>query len=42
MPDNAVIYARYSSANQRDVSIEQQVNACRKYAESQSPEPSST
>ena len=34
MPDNAVIYARYSSANQRDVSIEQQVNACRKYAES--------
>ena len=33
MPDNAVIYARYSSANQRDVSIEQQVNACRKYAE---------
>ena len=31
----AVIYARYSSANQRDVSIEQQVNACRKYAQSQ-------
>ncbi len=29
----AVIYARYSSHNQRDVSIEQQVNACRKYAE---------
>lgn len=29
----AVIYARYSSSNQRDVSIEQQVNACRKYAE---------
>ena len=28
----AVIYARYSSHNQRDVSIEQQVNACRKYA----------
>lgn len=30
----AVIYARYSSSNQRDVSIEQQVKACRKYAES--------
>lgn len=29
----AVIYARYSSHNQRDVSIEQQVNVCRKYAE---------
>ncbi len=29
----AVIYARYSSHNQRDVSIEQQVKACRKYAE---------
>ena len=29
----AVIYARYSSSSQRDVSIEQQVNACRKYAE---------
>lgn len=29
----AVIYARYSSHNQRDVSIEQQVNACRKYAQ---------
>lgn len=28
----AVIYARYSSSSQRDVSIEQQVNACRKYA----------
>lgn len=28
----AVIYARYSSHNQRDVSIEQQVNACKKYA----------
>ncbi len=27
-----VIYARYSSHNQRDVSIEQQVKACRKYA----------
>lgn len=31
----AVIYARYSSVNQRDVSIEQQVAACQKYAESQ-------
>lgn len=29
---NAVIYARYSSHNQKDVSIEQQVEACRKYA----------
>lgn len=29
---NAVIYARYSSANQRDVSIEQQYDACEKYA----------
>ncbi len=28
----AVIYARYSSHTQRDVSIEQQVSACRKYA----------
>ena len=33
MPGIAVIYARYSSDRQRDVSIEQQVNACRKYAE---------
>lgn len=29
---NAVIYARYSSHNQRDVSIEQQIEACRKHA----------
>ena len=29
----AVIYARYSSHNQREVSIDQQVAACRKYAE---------
>ena len=28
----AVIYARYSSHNQRDVSIEQQIEACRKHA----------
>ena len=28
-----VIYARYSSHSQRDVSIEQQVNECRKFAE---------
>ena len=28
----AVIYARYSSHNQRDVSIEQQIDACQKYA----------
>ena len=31
--ENAVIYARYSSDNQRDASIEQQVKACRKFAE---------
>lgn len=30
---NAVIYARYSSSNQREASIEQQVAECRKYAE---------
>jgi DNA invertase Pin-like site-specific DNA recombinase/uncharacterized ParB-like nuclease family protein len=29
----AVIYARYSSHNQREVSIEQQVDECREYAE---------
>lgn len=29
---NAVIYARYSSHNQRDVSIEQQILACRAHA----------
>lgn len=28
----AIIYARYSSHNQRDVSIEQQIEACRKHA----------
>ena len=28
----AVIYARYSSAQQRDASIEQQVKVCQKYA----------
>ncbi len=32
MSQPAVIYARYSSHMQRDVSIEQQVDACRKYA----------
>lgn len=31
----AVIYARYSSHSQRDVSIEQQVKACRRFAELQ-------
>ena len=31
----AVIYVRYSSHSQRDVSIEQQVRACRKFAERQ-------
>lgn len=30
--DSAVIYARYSSDNQRDASIDQQVKACRAYA----------
>lgn len=30
--DKAVIYARYSSDNQRDASIDQQVKACEKYA----------
>lgn len=30
----AVIYCRYSSHNQRDVSIEQQIKACRAYAQS--------
>lgn len=29
----AVIYARYSSHNQREVSIEQQVKACMDYAD---------
>lgn len=29
---NAIIYARYSSHNQRDASIEQQIEACRKHA----------
>lgn len=29
---NAVIYARYSSHSQRDVSIDQQVNACQDFA----------
>lgn len=32
MPENAVIYARYSSDNQRDASIDQQVKACAKFA----------
>lgn len=35
MPDTAVIYARYSSDNQRDASIDQQVKACEKYAQEQ-------
>lgn len=33
MSDKAVIYARYSSDNQRDASIDQQVKACRQFAE---------
>lgn len=33
MPQTAVIYARYSSHQQRDVSIEQQVDACLRYAQ---------
>ena len=32
---DAVIYARYSSHSQRDVSIEQQLKACRRFAERQ-------
>lgn len=32
---HAVIYARYSSHSQRDVSIDQQVKACRRFAELQ-------
>ena len=31
--EKAVIYARYSSDNQRDASIDQQVKECRKYAD---------
>jgi DNA invertase Pin-like site-specific DNA recombinase len=34
-PKNAVIYARYSSHSQRDVSIEQQIKACKLFAERQ-------
>ena len=30
---NAVIYARYSSHAQRDVSIDQQINACKRFAQ---------
>ena len=30
---NAVIYARYSSANQREESIEGQIRECKAYAE---------
>ena len=30
---NAVIYARYSSSNQREESIEQQIKKCREFAE---------
>ena len=37
-PRRAVIYARYSSHNQRDVSIDQQVNACRRFADRQAIE----
>ena len=32
---NAVIYARYSSSNQREESIEGQIRECTKYAEQQ-------
>ena len=31
----AVIYARYSSDNQRDASIDDQVEVCRRYADRQ-------
>ena len=34
----AVIYARYSSHSQRDVSIEQQIRACQRFAEQQNIE----
>ena len=34
-PRRAVIYARYSSHSQRDASIEQQVNACQRFAKNQ-------
>lgn len=33
MSEKAVIYARYSSDNQRDASIDQQVKECQKYAD---------
>ena len=33
----AVIYARYSSHSQRDVSIDQQIRACRAFAEDFEP-----
>ena len=36
--ETAVIYARYSSDNQRDASIDQQVKACRKFAEQENLE----
>ena len=32
MPKNAVIYARYSSTAQRDVSIDDQIQACKQFA----------
>ena len=35
VPRRAVIYARYSSHSQRDASIEQQVNACQRFAKHQ-------
>lgn len=35
VPRRAVIYARYSSHSQRDASIEQQVNACKRFAKHQ-------
>lgn len=38
MSAKAVIYARYSSDNQRDASIDQQVKACEKYAADQDME----
>ncbi len=38
MPEKAVIYARYSSDNQRDASIDQQVKACEIYAAEQNLE----
>ena len=36
---NAVIYARYSSHNQKDTSIEDQIKVCTKYAKNKNINP---